>query len=787
MKKLFTLVVLLTCFIGARADWKQVYKVTYSSYTGFPYFVMGYVPEWNNGIMTDFGATYRYETQANLDGDGDGKWKDGESSVSAVMNQGGTEYQKVTGAGPYWHQYFIADGIPTSIGGNYKVVAKVKASAAVTIGINMGWGWGANQSKGTQVAIPANDEFQTVEWEYSEVGGTSCNLVAQPGTCTDTIKWQDITVYEFETPTTWVPIYQNDGTDVTTVMKKYFKNYLAATTSDGAIVVESLEPDHTYTEYFNDGGDAILNNDWDTQFFIALPEALKSGVKFKLSMNVKADNAASAQFQAHKVLPEVGAIEHQNNYDGTYIGNLATSPNGDNMFGKDWNVFEATATKVDNMGSICLNLECYKPENVRTQNTYYFKDIVVSVSEEDYNKYFVDPLASQKLDLQAAIDLGNAQNSFAKTESSWTALTNAISSGNTALTASDATAESLTAAKTAIEKAIAGLKLQDGYTNLTKDMYYNWSSATAPTYQSSGAGGCDYVIGTSTGQPYGHGSVPLLTFADLSTFDKLYILATGGTPRVLLNRDVDGGQCSATESESHLIDNTNNGCMTWASGYFTTEGSNVTVDLKQLATNKGFAHLHTIKTVNGNVTVSDMLLYRTLTISDAGKATFGTLYKNAKLNGATVSAVKYADGKVALTTIENGTVPAGVGVLVEGEGEILPTFDVEAGSVDSDLKVSNGTVAGDGSTIYILADGNHGVGFYLLKADVEIPAGKAYLQVAAVGSESSREFIAIAGEATAIKTVETEKANGAIYNLAGQQVKKAQKGIFIMNGKKVIK
>ena len=64
-------------------------------------------------------------------------------------------------------------------------------------------------------------------------------------------------------------------------------------------------------------------------------------------------------------------------------------------------------------------------------------------------------------------------------------------------------------------------------------------------------------------------------------------------------------------------------------------------------------------------------------------------------------------------------------------------------------------------------------------------AGMSYaLKVANAGS---REYIAIDGGATAIKSIETEKANGAVYNLAGQQVKNAQKGVFIVNGKKVIK
>ena len=73
MKKVFTLLALLTCFLGAnaQAQWEEVYKVDYSNFSGFPFYVMGYVPEFDNGCMTDFGADYRYATQADLDGDGD--------------------------------------------------------------------------------------------------------------------------------------------------------------------------------------------------------------------------------------------------------------------------------------------------------------------------------------------------------------------------------------------------------------------------------------------------------------------------------------------------------------------------------------------------------------------------------------------------------------------------------------------------------------------------------------------------------------------------------------------
>lgn len=121
-----------------------------------------------------------------------------------------------------------------------------------------------------------------------------------------------------------------------------------------------------------------------------------------------------------------------------------------------------------------------------------------------------------------------------------------------------------------------------------------------------------WVVGESTGLPYGDDNV--INYADLSNFTKLIVVSTEGTPRFLFNRDIDNGQWDSDESKSHLIDNTRGG---WSSKYFTTdagvnEGETVyTVDLKQLAKDKGYAHLHSIKGANyGNVTVLSMELER---------------------------------------------------------------------------------------------------------------------------------------------------------------------------------
>ena len=84
--------------------------------------------------------------------------------------------------------------------------------------------------------------------------------------------------------------------------------------------------------------------------------------------------------------------------------------------------------------------------------------------------------------------------------------------------------------------------------------------------QSTGTAACAWVIGESTGQPYGDSEV--INYADLSNYSKLYVTVTEGTPRFLFNRDVEEGQWAEDEAASHLIDNTRGG---WSAKYFSSE------------------------------------------------------------------------------------------------------------------------------------------------------------------------------------------------------------------------
>ena len=423
MKKVFTLLALLTCFLGANAQggkWEQVYSIDYSTHTGFPFFVMGYVPEFDNGYMTDFGAAYRYATQADLDGDGDAKWKDGETSVGTVKTEGGTEYQKVTGANPYWHQYFIADGIPTTIDGKYKVVAKVKASAACSINVNMGWGWGGGQQAGTSVAIPEGSDFQEVEWQYEGIGGSSCNLVAQPGTVTETIEWLSVTVYEWKKegtrPQIWLQDIENgdaekswadlgladvkfDDMDNNYKICAWGKERMVNVNADGGwdpfpatIEVEEGNPsNHVFVVH---GKAATTEGDpsaWDNQFWIQSKHAWKSGTKLKIKFRYKASKDVTVATQTHYQKPSDYLVWH-------FIGDI--------NFTTEWKTYEGDVTIADDMAngwSIAFQLN----QNDKDPIDFYFDDLSWRYLQLD-DGYFVSGIDTNTNPKFEYNDLDNA-------------------------------------------------------------------------------------------------------------------------------------------------------------------------------------------------------------------------------------------------------------------------------------------------------------------------------------------------------------------------------------------
>lgn len=180
-----------------------------------------------------------------------------------------------------------------------------------------------------------------------------------------------------------------------------------------------------------------------------------------------------------------------------------------------------------------------------------------------------------------------------------------------------------------------------------------------------------------------------------------------------------------------------------------------------------------------------------VTVSSAGYATYCNLQTCIVGDGSVTFVVPMAEG----STLEEeaiGTIPAGTGVLVKGEG----TYKVYGhAKLTGNVKANHLIGVVEETTVptdcYVLQNQDGNVAFYKVQEGTVITLGanKAYLDSSIDAGGAVKAFFMgeEAGEATGIDTVDAsaEKAT-EIYNLNGQRVSVMTKGIYIVNGKKVL-
>lgn len=148
------------------------------------------------------------------------------------------------------------------------------------------------------------------------------------------------------------------------------------------------------------------------------------------------------------------------------------------------------------------------------------------------------------------------------------------------------------------------------------------------------------------------------------------------------------------------------------------------------------------------------------------------------------------------------TIPANTGVFFIGNSGsyLFPKAVGEAANVptiDKNILVGSmtDTPVGYKEVLTLGHDQNGKLGFWYFTGTT-IPAGKAYIEKKDVSADepraAARSYTVVFNEegenqTTGISNVAVEKRNdGKIYNLNGQQVKNPTKGLYIVNGKKVI-
>lgn len=207
---------------------------------------------------------------------------------------------------------------------------------------------------------------------------------------------------------------------------------------------------------------------------------------------------------------------------------------------------------------------------------------------------------------------------------------------------------------------------------------------------------------------------------------------------------------------------------------------------------------------NGVIQVSKIVYYAPASAEikvNIGATGYATLYYSdrALVVPENVAAYTYkvTNGKLDESYLYTAgeTIPAATGVVLKAApGEYTFAASQEAGEVDTDnlLKGSDEAAQTTGGAVYYKLSLNkagdaNSVGFYYGAADGAAftnGAHKAYLALPA--ASGVRAFLFNGNTTTGIQNVTSNNAATQVYDLQGRRVQSAQKGLYIINGKKVL-
>ncbi len=180
-------------------------------------------------------------------------------------------------------------------------------------------------------------------------------------------------------------------------------------------------------------------------------------------------------------------------------------------------------------------------------------------------------------------------------------------------------------------------------------------------------------------------------------------------------------------------------------------------------------------------------------ITDAGYATFVAPFTTTVPDGvkASIATIESDGRKIALTEIPN-PVPAHTPVILSAGN--ATSFEVTGYAQEAPAELKAGVLVGTYTDIqpeagnYVLQNKDNKVGFYLIGNEDGDPtpwvrANRAYLVAPSTAGVKAFYFD---DAADGIQNMNVEKGDDVIYNLAGQRLSTLQRGVNIVNGKKVL-
>lgn len=207
---------------------------------------------------------------------------------------------------------------------------------------------------------------------------------------------------------------------------------------------------------------------------------------------------------------------------------------------------------------------------------------------------------------------------------------------------------------------------------------------------------------------------------------------------------------------------------------------------------------------NGVIQVSKIVYYAPASAEikvNIGATGYATLYYSDRAlvvpENVYAYTYKVTNGKLDESYLYNAgeTIPAATGVVLKAApGEYTFAASQEAGDVDTDnlLKGSDEATLTTGGAVYYKLSLNkagdaNSVGFYYGAADGAAftnGAHKAYLALPT--ASGVRAFLFNGNTTTGLQNVTSNNAATQVYDLQGRRVQSAQKGLYIINGKKVL-
>ena len=184
-----------------------------------------------------------------------------------------------------------------------------------------------------------------------------------------------------------------------------------------------------------------------------------------------------------------------------------------------------------------------------------------------------------------------------------------------------------------------------------------------------------------------------------------------------------------------------------------------------------------------------------ITITSAGYATYTSNYNldftdDLKIKAYVATAV--AEEGVTLTMV-TGAVPAGTGLLLAGETDAVSTAleaTAPATNLLTGLYLDQTIAASDAENSkynYVFGKDGDNIGFFKVGGDgTTLSAGKAHLSTNVNLGTATARLLFVGDETTGINDVQSTKEINAIYNLNGVRVAQPTKGLYIINGKKVV-